>query len=130
MGSTDKNATKIVIPATVTIDGITYKVTSIGAKAFEKNKTVQEIIIGKNVEKIGKKAFYGCKNLKKIVIRTTRLTDETVGSKAFQKIAAKAKIRVPEEKLDTYIKLLAAKGLGDKAVVKKQEKGISEKKKA
>lgn len=119
MGSTDKKATKIVIPATVTIDGITYKVTAVGAKAFIKNKTLQKIIIGKNVKKIGKKAFYGCKNLKKIVIKTTRLTDETVGSKAFQKIAAKVKIRVPEEKLDAYSKLLKEKGLGDKAVVKK-----------
>lgn len=119
MGSTDKTATKIVIPATVTIDGITYKVTSVGAKAFIKNKTLQKITIGKNVKKIGKKAFYGCRNLKKIVIKTTRLTDETVGNKAFQKIAAKAKIRVPEEKLDAYSKLLKGKGLGDKAVVKK-----------
>lgn len=94
-------------------------VTAVGAKAFIKNKTLQKIIIGKNVKKIGKKAFYGCKNLKKIVIKTTRLTDETVGSKAFQKIAAKVKIRVPEEKLDAYSKLLKEKGLGDKAVVKK-----------
>lgn len=119
MGSTDKTATKIVIPATVTIDGITYKVTSVGAKAFIKNKTLQKIIIGKNVKKIGKKAFYGCRNLKKIVIKATRLTDETVGNKAFQKIAAKVKIRVPEEKLDAYSKLLKGRGLGDKAVVKK-----------
>ena len=41
-----------------------------------------------------------------------------VGNDAFKGIATDAKIKVPAKKLDTYQKLLAKKGLGDKAVVK------------
>lgn len=117
--STDKKATSISIPATVTIDGITYKVTSIAANAFKNNKTVKKVTIGKNVEKIGEKAFYGCKKLKSITIKTTKLISKNVGSDAFKGIANDAKIKVPEKKLDTYQKLLAKKGLGAQATVKK-----------
>ena len=117
--STDKKATSISIPATVTIDGITYKVTSIASNAFKNNKTVKKITIGKNVTKIGAKAFYGCKKLKSITIKTTKLTSKNVGNDAFKGIATDAKVKVPEKKLDTYQKLLAKKGLGDQATVKK-----------
>ena len=117
--STDKKATSIVIPASVTIDGITYKVTSVAANAFKNNKTVENITIGKNVTKIGEKAFYGCEKLKSIVFKTTKLTSKNVGKDVFKKIADNAIIEVPEKKLDTYKKLFAKKGLGDNAVVKK-----------
>ena len=117
--STDKKATSISIPATVTIDGITYKVTAIAANAFKNNKTVKKITIGKNVTKIGAKAFYGCKKLKSITIKTAKLTSKNVGNDAFKGIATDAKVKVPEKKLDTYQKLLAKKGLGDQATVKK-----------
>ena len=39
-------------------------------------KKVCKIIIGKNIKKIGKNAFNGCKNLKYIVINTSKLTDQ------------------------------------------------------
>ena len=119
MSSTDKKATSIVIPAMVTVDGITYKVTSVAANAFKNNKTIEKVTIGKNVKKIGSKAFYGCKKLKTIVIKTTKLTDENIGTDAFKGIAANATVRVPESKLDIYREFLEEKGLGDKAVVKK-----------
>lgn len=117
--STDKKATSISIPATVTIDGITYKVTSIAANAFKNNKTVKKITIGKNVTKIGAKAFYGCTKLKSITIKTTKLTNKNVGKDVFKGIANDAKIKVPEKKLDIYKKIFAKKGLGDQAVEKK-----------
>ena len=87
----------VVIPATVTLQGTTYKVTSIAAKAFYNNKKLKKIVIGKNLVQIGKKAFYGCSNLKNIVIKTKKLTAKTVGKKAFYKVHKKAVVKVPKK---------------------------------
>ena len=87
----------VVIPATVTLQGTTYKVTSIAAKAFYNNKKLKKIVIGKNVVQIGKKAFYGCSNLKNIVIKTKELTAKTVGKNAFYKVHKKAVVKVPKK---------------------------------
>ena len=57
------------IPATVKIEGYTYKVTAIGARAFKGNQGLTRVVIGKNVTAIGKEAFCGCKNLKKIIVK-------------------------------------------------------------
>lgn len=119
-GATSKSLKKITIPATVKLsDGTVAKVTAIGAKAFANNKKLKTIIIGKNIKKIGKKAFYGCKNLKKITIKTTKLTKKNVGSSAFKNINKKATIKVPKKKVTAYKKLLKAKGIGKKVAVKK-----------
>lgn len=102
------------IPETATIDGITYKVTSIAPKAFKNNKEIRKIIIGKNIVRIGKQAFYHCKNLKKITIRTTKLTAKTVGAKAFKGIHKKAVVKVPKKRLKRYKKILKKKGVTGK----------------
>ena len=54
-----KNKTTLTIPATVKIGKKTYKVTEIKAIALKNNKIIKKLVIGKNVKKIGKKAFYG-----------------------------------------------------------------------
>ena len=115
VGTTNKKATSVTIPATVKIDGITYKVTSIGNGVFQKNTKLKSITIEKNVTSIGKKAFYGCKNLKTINIKSTNL--KTVGANAFKGIHAKAKIKVPKKKLKSYKKLLKGKGQGKKVKI-------------
>lgn len=186
--STNTSATTLTIPSTVKINGITYKVTSIGANAFANNKKLTRVTIGSNVKtigskafyrctklktvkigknvttiganafygcakldtvsvgakvatisdkafykctalktitipatvkKIGKQAFYGCKKLKTVTIKTTKLSNGKVGSKAFTGIYAKATVKVPKTKYVAYKKLLKAKGLGAKAIVKK-----------
>ena len=73
--------------------------------------------VGKNVKKIGTKAFYGCKKLKKIVIKTKQLQAKKVGNKAFNGIYSKVKIKVPKPKLKTYKKILKAKGVGKRAKI-------------
>ena len=109
----------IAIPDVITVDGIMYQVTSIAARAFKGNKKVTKVTIGVNIESIGKQAFYRCKNLKKIIIKTTKLTVKKVGSRAFKKIHAKAVVKVPKNKKKTYKKLLKKKGLtGKKQKVK------------
>ena len=64
----DKNVKEVTIPATVTINGITYKVTYIGEDAFKKNKKIEKLTIQNNIELIEENAFYGCSNLKTVTI--------------------------------------------------------------
>lgn len=115
-----KKVTSVTIPATVKLKGITYKVTSIKANAFKNCKKLKKVTIGKNIKTIGKCAFYGCAKLNSIAIKTTKLTNKSVGSKAFAKIHKKAKFKVPKKKLSAYKKLLKKKGVtGKKQVIKK-----------
>lgn len=86
VGTSKKN---VVIPNTITQGNVKYKVTSIASNAFKNNITIKKVIIGKNIKRIGKKAFFGCKNLKKITIKTTKLKIKTVGAKAFTKAGSK-----------------------------------------
>ncbi|MBE5871877.1 MAG: hypothetical protein E7294_11540 [Lachnospiraceae bacterium] len=116
--SNNAKAKSVTIPATITVDSITYKVTGIADNAFAKNKKLKKAVIGVTVEKIGKKAFYGCKNLKSITIKTTSLTAKNVGKNAFKGIYAKAKIKVPKAQKKNYEKILKKKGIGKEVKVK------------
>ena len=113
---------KIVIPKQVTIQGVTYKVTSIAANACKGNKKITSLIIGSNIKSIGKNAFYGCKNLKKLVINSKKLTAESIGKNAFQGISDKAVVQTPKELTKKYRKLLRKKGLPESAKVRKKGK--------
>lgn len=100
-----KNAKKIAIPSSVMIDGCEYKVTEIKDKAFRKNTKITQAVIGANVKKIGKEAFFGCSKLKKITIQSKTLTG--IGKKAFAGLGKKASISVPKNKYAAYKKLFA-----------------------
>ena len=80
-----------IIPASIIIDGKKYDVTQ-----------------------IGKRAFAGCKKLRKVVIKTKKLNK--VGASCFKGIYKKAVIRVPKVKYKEYVKLLKRKG---------QKKGVN-----
>lgn len=97
----------ITIPATVIVDGITYKVTSIAPKALKGKKKVTKVVIGANVTKIGKEAFSGCKKLKNITIKSVKI--KTVGANAIKNIHKKAKIYCPKKRKNAYKKLFTAK---------------------
>ena len=56
---------------------------------------------------IGKKAFYGCKKLKQIVIQSKKL--KSIGTAAFLKIASTPKFQVPKSKYKKYLNLLYKK---------------------
>ncbi len=77
-----------------------------------------KVVIGKNISSIGKQAFYGCKKLKSIVIKTEKLTAKKVGGSAFKKISSKVKVSVPKKKKTEYKKLLKKKGLPKSAKIK------------
>lgn len=84
---------KITIPASIKLDGITYKVTSISADACKNNKMLQSVSVGKNVLSIGRNAFYGCTNLKNVDMGKNI---KTIGDKAFYKCTALPQIIIPE----------------------------------
>ena len=77
-----------------------------------------QITIGKNVKTIGKNAFTGCKNLKKIIVKTKLLTKKGVKAKAFSGVKASVTIKVPGGKKKAYTTLFRKKGLSRKATVK------------
>ncbi len=114
-----KNSKNIVIPPAIEIFNSTYKVTAIAKNSFKDNKKVCKIIIGKNIKKIGKNAFNGCKNLKYIVINTSKLTEKMVGKNAFKGINSKVTVKVPGSKVKAYKKIIKSKGAGKNIKVKK-----------
>ena len=77
------------------------------------------MIIGKNVTKIGNRVFSGCKKLKKVIIKTTKLTESTVGSNAFSGISSGVVVKVPESKVKAYRKLFKKKGISGGATITK-----------
>lgn len=135
--STNKKKTSVKIPDKVKIDDVTYKVTEVAGKAFQNNKKLTKIMIGKNVttigdkafykcsaltkitipakvSRIGKYAFYGCSKLKNIVFKTTKLTSRKVHKKAFGKNAKKVTVTLPKlkgKRKAAYQKMLKSKGL-------------------
>ena len=94
---------------------MTFKVTAIEKNAFKSNKKVKNVTIGKNVTTIGKKAFYGCSKLKKLTIKSSKLTEKKIGSKAFSKTPKSMKVTVPKKKFKTYKSMLIKKGVNKKA---------------
>jgi len=53
-------ATRADIPSSITIDGVKYRVTSIGAKAFEGRSDITYLSIPYSIESIGEYAFIDC----------------------------------------------------------------------
>ena len=88
----NKKATSITIPATVTINNESYKVTAISKKAFANCKKLKKVVIGKNVKTIGASTFSGCVKLSSVSIGQNVTT---IGDKAFYKCTALTKITIP-----------------------------------
>lgn len=137
----NKKVTKVIIPSTVSLNGITYKVTAISDNAFNGCKKLKSVTIGKlvttignkaffrctalkkitipaSVNKIGKKAFYGCKKLKSITIKTKKMKSKSVGTQAFKGIYKKAVVKVPKKQKKVYQKWLRKKGITKKMKIK------------
>lgn len=127
-GVSKKSATSVEIPSTIKINEQEYNVTGIKANALNGNKKVKKLTVGENIKVIGKKAFYGCKNLKNITINTFNLKSKTVGAAAFKGLNSKAVVTVPENKLNAYKKIFKAKGLTGKKQVVKGKKIVTEEK--
>ena len=106
---TNKNAKSVTIPAVIKVKGVTYKVTSIGAKAFNGSKKLKKVTIGTNIKKISNNAFYKCKSLKTVTIKSVLLTNKTASKRAFKGVGKKMVIKVPKKVKKAYVKIF--KGL-------------------
>lgn len=57
---------RVVIPKTIRSNGKKYTVSKISDGAFENDINLYRLKLGKNIKSIGYRAFYGCKNLRRI----------------------------------------------------------------
>lgn len=63
-------ATYVKVKNQIVDNGVTYLVTAIAPKAFMKESCIEKVLIRKNVKDIGKRAFFQCKNLNSVRIKT------------------------------------------------------------
>ena len=96
-------AKKVTIPDAVDLAGYKMNVTDIADNFMKGDKKATNVTIGENVTSIGKQAFYKCKKLKKVTIKSTKL--KAVGKKAFGKNAKKFSVKMPKSCKKTYKKL-------------------------
>ena len=86
-------ATELVIPAEVTHEGETYKVTVIGAEAFRGNSTLTRVTIPEGVTTIEGYAFFVCTSLTKVTI-PEGVTH--IGNHAFRACKSLTSVTIPE----------------------------------
>lgn len=101
----------------VTICGVKYRVTSVGAGAFKGYSSLKMVTVGKYVTTIGTRAFYGCSKLGTVKISSSGIAK--VSKQAFAKTASKPVVKATKSKLVKYKRLLIAGGISKKAVYKK-----------
>lgn len=97
-------------PADIMSYTIPDLVTTIGDSAFENCICLRDIVISKNVNLIGEKAFYECNNLISIIFESLEppyfhVFDYYQGSFCWDALSyhsSERKIFVPEESLDKY----------------------------
>ena len=89
----DEYTGSVTIPSTITSDGITYIVTSIGYQAFYNCGGITFITIPLSVTSIGPNAFSGCSGLTSITIPESVTS---IGSSAFSSCFGLTTITIPE----------------------------------
>ena len=82
----------VVIPSSVTYNGTTYSVTSIGNQAFEDCSSLKSITIPNSVTSIGYEAFSFCSSITSITIPNSVIW---IGYWAFRKCSSLTSITIP-----------------------------------
>ena len=103
---------KVKIPESIELDGMVRVVKSIGKNALKGNKTVREVVIGKDVTTICTGAFKNCSNLELIELTGSV---KKIYKNAFKGIAKNARfvIEASEEDFARIVELLKASGVSD-----------------
>lgn len=92
----------VTIPSTVKDGkGKKYKVVSIGGEVYQKKKKLKKVTVEKNVRSIKSRAFYGCKKLKTVRIKSRKFT---AGSKAFKKTGGTVTYYLQKKSLKNVIR--------------------------
>lgn len=90
-----KTVKTVTIPATVIIDGYTFKVTAVANNVFKNASRLKSVVIGANVKSIGKSSFYKCKKLATITFKGIKAPG--VGKNAFKSGKSKVTVKVPKK---------------------------------
>lgn len=117
-GVTSNSVQSLTIPSKVKLGKKVYKVTAVSSRALIYRTGLRKVTIGAGVKRIGRAAFYGCRNLKLITINGTSLKLSTVGDKAFKNINSRAVVKVPKAKKSAYKKILLKRGITSKMKIK------------
>lgn len=115
-GVKNKKLQTVMVPATVSIEGETYRVTAVAKNAFKGCSKLRKVTLGKNITSIGKNAFSQDKRLKSVMIKSKKIT--SVGKNAFKGINKKAVIRMPGKKAAAYKRMLKKSGIADSVQLK------------
>lgn len=89
----NRNITEANIPATVTFEEITYKVTAIATRAFYNCQYLTTVSIPEGVTTIGDYAFYNCSALTEVIIPEGTTT---IGMNAFSNCSALKTVTIPK----------------------------------
>lgn len=90
-----KTVKTVTIPATVTIDGYTFKVTAVANNVFKNASRLKSVVIGANVKSVGKSSFYKCKKLATITFKGIKAPG--IGKNAFKSGKSKVTVKVPKK---------------------------------
>ncbi len=88
----DSKSNNVKIPSTVSVGGKEYPVTEIGKNAFAGNKNLKKVTLGKNVKVIEAGAFKGCINLTSIKFPSNL---KTVGKNSFNNCKKLKQVSLP-----------------------------------
>ena len=119
-GAKAVSKSKATVPATLTVNGVTYKVTSLGTKSLSNWRKVKTIVLSENVNTIQKSAFQNCKKLRTIIVKNAKPTK--FYAKAFKgvntkKITIKFSKKMSKKNYRKSVKLL--KKIGFKGKIKR-----------
>lgn len=99
-----KSVKKVVIPNTILMGDFRIVVTSIGKGAWKNDRELVSLTIGEQIKRIRKQAYLGCKNLRKISVKSEGL--KKVGTRAFKNINKKAVFQFPKRCRKKYKKFI------------------------
>ena len=88
----EKPSGTLNIPATTTINGTKYSVTSIGDNAFQYCSSLQSVTIPESVTSIGNNAFWRCSNLQSVTIPESVTS---IGDYAFNSCSNLQSVTIP-----------------------------------
>ena len=118
---TAANKKTVTVPASIKLDGNTYLVTAVAGNAF-KGSRIRTVTIGKNVARIGRKAFNGSRAAK-VILKTRKLTKASVsqclkGSKVATVTVKTGNKKINAADIKKYKKIFTKKNAGKKVAVR------------
>lgn len=97
----DEYSGQVIIPSSVTYNGVTYSVTSIGYTAFENCRRLTGVTIPNSITTIGASSFFDCSGLTSLEIGSSV---KIIGSCAFYGCTSLTSVTIPKSVTNIYYK--------------------------